>query len=874
MALIAGSVTAHLSVALPAQAWDGPMCALDADGSAALPIAAPQVVETVSSIFSEPSRPLVASAAPTVLMCPPADGAAPERLEVDLHPGVLNLDEAREAMAEARTLLEAGDAERALLQLGVVERAYPNLADRVALQMGEIHLAAERPGPACEAFDRAIGSIDTAVHARARVGKVRCLLLGDDAEGESELGALMRFYPRLPEAAVLRFELGRSKERRGDVNGAVRIFRQLDIERPGSPIAAEARGRMGAIAESGVAVRALTGEQRVLRLETLARQGPHAMAREECEALLETRMLPAHRSRVNLVAARIARIEGRWEDARRYLQQGGAGNGAQGNEDREREVERIHDAVRAAQSREQQLAVQRVNQLRGSQVWRAVPHQRLLRVIQTAARAGLKEPVDEALAVLASSGRTHPAIAFEAALIGSGIGEDEHVAALYEKVIALPGSGARGVAARYHYARTLERLGRFAEAEVQYLRVAEIDQSETGWYAMWSQQRLWSVRAGMLGGEEPSEAVAEESPVPEAVEAPVVELAPPQPLVPVEGESVPIEETAEPVAALGGVVDTAEHDGPRKEGTRAADSVGAGTVPPVDLDQVIAELELLIASNGEGYPWFERARDLLVLGEKEAATDELHEAYLAYRDAFGRPLRRAGLEAVFRGEEAPRRPMSAEARRLRRQLGPEAKQRFIEVASALGDEGTAVGLSGWSRAQLRPRAYSEAVHRAARNHGLDPNLLFAVMRVESVYQRRIVSYAGAVGLMQIMPRTGRHIADAVGDEDFTVDDLLDPRVNLEFAAWYLASLIERFDGRLPLAIASYNGGPHNVRRWLRDYGEGMPLDAFLEKIPFEQTHRYVRRVLGHYAAYRGQEGLPMERLSTVLPQVEADPLAF
>src|SRR4029079_710055 len=106
-----------------------------------------------------------------------------------------------------------------------------------------------------------------------------------------------------------------------------------------------------------------------------------------------------------------------------------------------------------------------------------------------------------------------------------------------------------------------------------------------------------------------------------------------------------------------------------------------------------------------------------------------------------------------------------------------------------------------------------------------------------IYNRRIISTAGAIGLMQIMPATGRRIASELGVEDFEASDLLDPRGNLEFSAWYLASLIKRFDGRLPLAIASYNGGPHNVRLWMKTNVAKMPLDAFLERIPFTQTHR-------------------------------------
>jgi soluble lytic murein transglycosylase len=127
--------------------------------------------------------------------------------------------------------------------------------------------------------------------------------------------------------------------------------------------------------------------------------------------------------------------------------------------------------------------------------------------------------------------------------------------------------------------------------------------------------------------------------------------------------------------------------------------------------------------------------------------------------------------------------------------------------------------------------------------------------------------------MQIMPNTGRRIAAALG-VPFEVSDLLDPAVNVEFAAWYLASLIKRFDGRLPLAIASYNGGPHNVRLWMRQSQPEIPLDAFLERIPFDQTHRYVRRVLTHYAAYRAQQKLAMAPLSVQLPELGPDEVAF
>jgi soluble lytic murein transglycosylase len=265
---------------------------------------------------------------------------------------------------------------------------------------------------------------------------------------------------------------------------------------------------------------------------------------------------------------------------------------------------------------------------------------------------------------------------------------------------------------------------------------------------------------------------------------------------------------------------------------------------------------------------------LLQIGEREAATAELFETYLTWRHALGRPVARAGLTCVARADNRTHEFVANEVRAARRELPDEDRATLAAVAAMLGDVGTAGGFLGPDFIDTLPRAYEWLAVPAARRYGLDPNVLLAVMRVESAYQKHIVSYAGAVGLMQIMPRTGQLIAHTLGHDDFTPADLLDPSLNLEFAAWYLSSLIHRFDGRLPLAIAAYNGGPHNVRRWIQESADGTPLDVLLERIPFTQTHRYVRKVLVYYEAYRRQRELPMPQLSVQLPPQRVDPLAF
>ena len=837
-----------------ARAWEGPLCTYEATTAVGALSRPGQALTDAASRRNRGGGPLVGASPNTRSVTPIC---APDLLCRDV-PSPVGRESAHttptvaaralspDAWQRVRRLRDRGELDDALREAARLELAFPRLADRFALARGELLLELARPLDAERAFAAARQSPEPTVAARARVGEVRARIAADKRDADDDLQKLLEFYPALPIRSELRFELARSRERLQEFPNAVRIYQDLDLQEPGSQVAASARARLQVLAARRIPVRPRTDEQEVTRLETLARRGPHALAREEASRLLEARMPRPLRQRVRLVAARIARIEGRFDDASRHLAEG-ASAGAEGDEARQRELRRVRAASESAESRRRDAARKKVARLRRNRPWARVPQPKLLAIVRVAAPAGLTEPLNSALGALARARRLNTSTAFTAAVLASGIGSDDHVLELLEPVVQL--TNHRGVAARYHRARTLERMGRYTEAEAEFLRVRALDRSETRWYAMWSEQRLWTVREAMLCDCSPVEMAA--------------------PSVGSSGEGARI-------ASLRGMV-----AGPvplRLEGTRSPELAALrATAPagdPLNYQDLAESLGPLVERHEDAYPWFGRAQDALRLGDAAAATDELNAAYLAWREARGRPLRRSGLEAVFRGVEAPRRRVSPSMRRARRELTEQDRAVLVELTSVLGDEGTASGLAGFGRIRTRPRAYEATVERAARKHGLDPNLLLAVMRVESVYQKRIVSNAGAVGLMQIMPRTARHIAHALEVDDFTVDRLLDPEVNVDFAAWYLASLIERFDGHLPLAIASYNGGPHNVRRWLSEHAERMPLDAFLERIPFSQTHRYVRRVLTHYAAYRSQQGLPMERLRTGLPSVRPDPLAF
>ncbi len=149
-----------------------------------------------------------------------------------------------------------------------------------------------------------------------------------------------------------------------------------------------------------------------------------------------------------------------------------------------------------------------------------------------------------------------------------------------------------------------------------------------------------------------------------------------------------------------------------------------------------------------------------------------------------------------------------------------------------------------------PRAYRELISALHPDGSpVDEHLVAAVMREESGYRPRVVSTAGARGLLQIMPETGIRLAEQAGLTRFRPDDLFDPGVNIRLGSFYLDELARQFDGRDFVAVASYNAGPHVASRWLESNGS-LEDDAWVESIPYSQTRAYVKRVLRSAQAYR------------------------
>jgi len=147
-----------------------------------------------------------------------------------------------------------------------------------------------------------------------------------------------------------------------------------------------------------------------------------------------------------------------------------------------------------------------------------------------------------------------------------------------------------------------------------------------------------------------------------------------------------------------------------------------------------------------------------------------------------------------------------------------------------------------------PLQYWSLISKHAAAHKLDPYLVAALIAQESTFDKDIVSSAKAVGLMQIMPTTGRRWARRLGIRNFSTRRLTVAEINVRIGTAYFADLIKQF-GSEHAALAAYNAGESRVVRWQRER-PGVPRDEFIDDIPFPETQNYVRRILGTTEDYR------------------------
>ncbi|MFO0685443.1 MAG: transglycosylase SLT domain-containing protein [Sandaracinus sp.] len=172
--------------------------------------------------------------------------------------------------------------------------------------------------------------------------------------------------------------------------------------------------------------------------------------------------------------------------------------------------------------------------------------------------------------------------------------------------------------------------------------------------------------------------------------------------------------------------------------------------------------------------------------------------------------------------------------------------RVAATQSAL--EHPPTGAAAWAWEAAYPHAFESAVREAAHVTRIAPELVWSVMRQESTFDPEVVSYADAIGLMQLMPATAAAVARRTGTT-YARNLLFDATTNVRLGTAYLAELHRSYG--VPLCFAAYNAGEHRVEEWLRR-GE-RDLDRYVEDIPYAQTRNYTRRVTASLAHYRFRE---------------------
>lgn len=159
---------------------------------------------------------------------------------------------------------------------------------------------------------------------------------------------------------------------------------------------------------------------------------------------------------------------------------------------------------------------------------------------------------------------------------------------------------------------------------------------------------------------------------------------------------------------------------------------------------------------------------------------------------------------------------------------------------------------------MYPIGYQSTIQQAASISDVDPLLVASVIRVESKFQKGDVSHAGAIGLMQLMPKTAVWIASQMqqsgeagryGITSSSADYLAVPQTNIRLGSWYLNYLYQTFNGNQVAAIAAYNAGPKRVQQWLSSKTWNGQLQTIMQ-IPVGETRHFVDRVFYNYNLYK------------------------
>lgn len=186
------------------------------------------------------------------------------------------------------------------------------------------------------------------------------------------------------------------------------------------------------------------------------------------------------------------------------------------------------------------------------------------------------------------------------------------------------------------------------------------------------------------------------------------------------------------------------------------------------------------------------------------------------------------------------------------------KQAMIAVARA----------KHWNDVDLRfPMNFVNEIKQNAKNKALAEPIIYGLIRRESMFDELAKSPVGALGLMQVMPQTGKQIAKAMKLKKHSSKQLLKASLNINFGSFYYKQMLDKFDSHFALAAAAYNAGPHRVKRWLSQ-DVAMAADIWVESIPYKETREYVAAVLTYALIYQQKLTEKNMRMSFFLKDIK------
>src|SRR5690606_35950180 len=162
--------------------------------------------------------------------------------------------------------------------------------------------------------------------------------------------------------------------------------------------------------------------------------------------------------------------------------------------------------------------------------------------------------------------------------------------------------------------------------------------------------------------------------------------------------------------------------------------------------------------------------------------------------------------------------------------------------------------------------YRDVIEANAAAYDIDPGWIYGLVRQESGFVVDARSPSGALGLMQLLPSTGRQLLRRLKLDGPVRDALLDVEYNVRIGVSYLKQVLERYGGHQVLATAAYNAGPNRVASWIPP--TPLAADVWIETVPYDETRGYIKNVLAFAAVYEHRLGSEPTRLETRMPLVE------